>query len=200
MSFGMFAFAIAETIWSFYNLVFRTEIPYPGLPDVFYVSYYLFMVAGFFQVLKFLKVKINLINLTETAVIFSILFLITYLFLSTNTGTINPLSIVGLLNIGYPVLDSLLISLAILATRSKAGILNNDLMYFVFGFIMLAAGDTLFSYQSSLGTYWNGNLADVYFATSGILIILGVLSLPEIIISANAIDQTKIWTQNKPEK
>jgi hypothetical protein len=141
-----------------------------------------------------------LINLTETAVIFSILFLITYLFLSTNTGTINPLSIVGLLNIGYPVLDSLLISLAILATRSKAGILNNDLMYFVFGFIMLAAGDTLFSYQSSLGTYWNGNLADVYFATSGILIILGVLSLPEIIISANAIDQTKIWTQNKPEK
>ena len=192
LSFGMFSFTLAEIVWSIYNLVLKTEIPYPGIPDIFYISYYVFMVIGFLHILKFLKVKITLVTFTETGIVFCALFSIIYLFLKTNLGPVHQGNLANLLNLAYPILDSLMISLAILATRSQIGILNNSLMYFVFGFILLAAGDTLFSFQTSFGTYWNGNLVDIYFATSGILIAFGILNLPEIISNVNVTDQTKI--------
>jgi hypothetical protein len=64
--------------------------------------------------------------------------------------------------------------------RTQTGHLNTHLLYFIFGFIALAGGDTLFAYQTTLESYWNGNIADATFSIAGFLLLLGIINLPKL--------------------
>jgi hypothetical protein len=47
----------------------------------------------------------------------------------------------------------------------------------------LTFGDTIFAYQTSLDTYWNGNMVDIFFSLSGFFFAMGIYSMPTLLNS-----------------
>ncbi|MDO8987672.1 MAG: hypothetical protein Q7V14_05570, partial [Coriobacteriia bacterium] len=43
---GMTAFALGDATWSFMELALKVEVPYPGMPDLFYIGEYVFVCAA----------------------------------------------------------------------------------------------------------------------------------------------------------
>jgi len=175
------SFFVAQLIWLYYNLYATTAIPYPSIADYFWLAFYPLIGIGFMLLLKALKSTLNLSMLIEIIITAGVIFLVLSSFLSLNNTTLNLPILTVILDYAYPIFDSIIISIAIAALRSQAGRLHSQILYFVFGFIGLAVGDTLFTYQTALNTYWNGNIVDAIYAISCFLIMMGFISLPALV-------------------
>lgn len=181
MGLGSLSFFIAQLIWVYYNLILFAEVPYPGLADLFWMLFYPFTAIGGVLVMKEIKINFTWDRILEILLTFAIVFSIIFSFISVNKiqEQLSPLT--QLLNLSYPFFDALLLTLTLTAIRSQLGKLQPVLLYFMFAFVALAFGDTLFAYQTTLGYYWNGNIIDAIYAFAGYLYTLGILSLPQII-------------------
>lgn len=174
------SFTVAQAIWIYYNLFTNTEIPYPGPADFFWVLFYFLIALGVVLLLKSFSVSLTFSNLMEILVISGLIFLIISSFLSLNNTQVGLPFLTKLLNYAYPICDSILIALSITALRSHIGRLNSNFLYFIFGFIALTIGDTTFAYQTTLETYWNGNITDLTYAISGFLLLIATINLPKL--------------------
>lgn len=177
-------FSVAQIVWIYYNVIVRTEVPYPGPADLFWLLFYPTMALGFTTLLAKLKATLTFTNYIEIIITSGIIFLLLSSFLSLNETQIGVSLLTQFFNYAYPVLDAILIALGITILRSQAGHIIPQLLYFIFAFVLLAAGDTIFAYQNTLETYWNGNIVDLIYAISGALFLLGIINLPTLFISS----------------
>jgi hypothetical protein len=113
----------------------------------------------------------------QTILIFAAIFFITYSFVQTSSPQEGLPFLIRVLNLSYPFFDSLLIAFTLTAIRSQLGHLQPLLLYFVFSFTALAFSDSLFAYQTTLETYWNGNVVDALYAISGFLFAMGTATI-----------------------
>ncbi len=128
-----------------------------------------------------INIKFHFAQLLEIALVTGVLFLIINDFIQSSAPQISVPLLPKILNYTYPLLDALLVSLSLAAIRSKLGSLQPILLYFILAFVTLAFADTIFTHQTSLGTYWNGNYVDAMFSLSSFLFAMGVLNLPKIV-------------------
>lgn len=178
---GSLSFSIAQLIWVYYNLILKTPIPYPSIADLFWILYYPFMIVGSILVMHEIKIKLTWSVILETSVIFTLIFFIIYSFISTGSTQESLPLLTQALNLSYPIFDSLLIAMMITAIHSQLGHLQPLLLYFIFAFTALAFGDTLFAYQTTFETYWNGNVVDATYALAGFLFAMGIHSLHDLL-------------------
>lgn len=176
-------FFIAQLIWVYYNVIVMSEIPYPGPSDFFWLMFYPLIGTGFLILLKNLKAQLNLADIFEFVVVSSIIFLIISSFLTLNSSQEGLPVLTQVLNYLYPVFDSILIGLSVATLHSQAGQLKYHLLYFIFGFATLVIADTLFAYQTTIETYWNGNSADLIFSIAGFFLLMGIIHLPNLLTS-----------------
>jgi hypothetical protein len=177
-SFGLVFYAIGLFIWTYFNLFLRTEIPYPSLADAAFLLYYPGVILGTYFLVKSFGGKFTGKLIFEGVLTFLVFFGILYLFLNQTSQGIGVSFGARFLNILYPIADSFLTALAITILRTEKGIADHpNILYFVFAFIVLAAADTIFSFRSSNGIYWNGDISDFLFAVSGFLTAWGILTL-----------------------
>lgn len=181
MMLGSLSFFIAQLIWVYYNLILHSPIPYPGLADLFWVLFYPLTALGGYLIMRDIKIIFTWERLLEMAVSFGIIFFIIYSFLIINNVQENLPLFTQLLNLSYPFFDALLLTMTLTAIRSQQGQLQPLLLYFIFAFITLAFGDTLFAYQTTLETYWNGNIVDAVYALAGYFYAMGIVSLPNLL-------------------
>lgn len=178
---GMFFYACGLIVWTYYNLVLKIPIPYPSLADVFFLLYYPGVIFGIYYMIRSFGSEITRKLTVEGVLVFVVFFSLLYVFLNqTSLGTSVP-ALARLLNVAYPLADSILITLAITVLRTEKGIATHpNILYFVLAFFLLATADTLFSYRSSTGMYWNGDISDFLFSVSGFITALGFLSFRRI--------------------
>ena len=181
ITFSYCLFSFAQSTWIYYNLFLRQDVPYPSIADYFWIAFYIVIFVGFILLLQALSSKITAANTVEAVVISTITFLILSSFLSLNTNSQNLSLLTKVLNYSYPVWDSILISLGIATLRSASGKINPHLLYYIFGFMSLAVGDTIFAYQTSNQTYWNGNIADLFYALAGFSILMATINIPRLL-------------------
>ncbi|HKB88021.1 MAG TPA: hypothetical protein VKC53_00020 [Patescibacteria group bacterium] len=178
---GMFFYGLGLVIWTYYNLVLKIEIPYPSFADIAFLIYYPGVFAGIYFLIKSFGGVLTKKLVIEGSLIFLVFFMIIYFFL--NQTSLGPDVSLGAryLNIGYTFFDSILIAMSITILRTEIGISSHpNILYFVFGFIILAVADTIFSYRSAVGSYWNGDMSDFLFAVSGFLTSWGILTIPNV--------------------
>jgi len=171
----------AQLTWYLYNIYYVTEIPYPSYTDLFYILFYASLaLAGVLSMIK-IKFKFHFTSIFEIFIVALVIMLITHSFMNSvsTSAPDSPLELI--LNFAYPALDAIMISLTLAAIRSQYGRLQPMLLYFIISFIMLTFGDTIFGYQTSLGTYWNGNLVDIFFAISGYFYAMGIVNMPQLL-------------------
>lgn len=179
---GSLSYFSAQLMWAYYNLILQVNIPYPGLSDILFLIFYFFVIIAGISIMKnSIHVKFNLVTILEILLITFIIFVIISSFINSISPLANESLLIQILGYTYPLFDSLLVVLALSAVRSEYGRVHPLLLYFMFGFLILAFADIIFTYQQALDTYWNGNTADILFTIFGFLFGMGVVELPKIL-------------------
>lgn len=174
---GVTIFGIGLLVWSYYNLFLDVDIPYPSLADAVYVFYMPILAYGIISLLRtfgiFMSKKIYL----ETFMIFVLAAV--FIFAVGNPPDLSPELpyLVKAFNIYYLLGDALLITLGITLIRLTRGKLHNSFFYFMFALFSMAAADFIFSYRTAHETYWNGDIADVFYSLAGLMFTLGIIKI-----------------------
>lgn len=161
---GTGLWVLAESTWAFYYFVFSVAVPYPSLADIFYTGGYLPIIAGLLGYLNTFWVALSRKRLgyavvaVGAGVILALLFVLP-VELGQSLPTINFLT-----DMIYPVLDLVLLSLAVLSLAIFAGgRIARWWMLFGAGASLYVIGDEFFLYQVAHGTYYNGSIDDLIF-------------------------------------
>jgi hypothetical protein len=186
--FATILFFTAQLIWFFYNTILHSEVPYPGIPDLLWVLFYLLNLGIAKELFNSLKIQFNSAKIFEILAIFFTIFIISHSFVTINDDIVNLSLTIKILNIAYPLFDSLLVAIFLSSIRSSEGRFKPALLFFTSAFFIFTMGDSLFTYQTALHTYWNGNFVDALFAISGYLYAMGAISLPQILSKDNTSD------------
>lgn len=181
---GLSLWAAGELLWLYLTAI-GEEIPYPGAPDVLYLSGYAFVAAFLFSLYrvspKAFENKMVVIVIAITIESFFLNFFLIQLAESI-VGYVQPTAddwLLLVVSLAYPLLDGmLLIPAAVLITGYQLGIMNRlSIVLFAVAVVLFAAGDTGFSY-SALTDYealqdeklWNVFYAASYVFFSGSLL------------------------------
>jgi diguanylate cyclase (GGDEF)-like protein len=169
------SYLIAEFVWSYYELILKTEVSFPSITDVFY------LIAMLFQIMAVLvKINEDKNNVKFFRFIFDILIIMTVAITLSWYFIIQPvldregiLSIFVLVYVGYPILDLLILSgITSLLFSSK---LNRVLPMKILILILLSFGilifaDTAYMIEIALNTYSFGNLIDPLWSLTFLLL------------------------------
>jgi hypothetical protein len=164
LTLGTGMWVVAEATWALYYFVVRVALPYPSLADVFYAGGYFPIIAGLLGYLNTFHVALSARRLAYAlvgiggAVALAILFVLP-VELIQNLSTINLLT-----DMLYPVLDLVLLSLAVLSLAIfVGGRIASWWVLFGTGAALYVIGDEFFLYQVAHGTYYNGSVDDLVF-------------------------------------
>lgn len=185
---GSLFFTLGQVSWFVYNIYLHKEIPFPGIPDIFFIGFYVSTAIGGILVMKQeISIKFSWGLILEIVLLTGLLSLMINSFISSASAVPDTTFSAQLLNYIYPFFDSLLVVLTLVAIRSEKGKLQPLLLYFMLSFISLAVADTLFAYQTELGQYWNGNYVDAMFAVGSYLFAMGIIYLPNLLHANDAV-------------
>jgi len=184
---GIFLWGLGETIWSYYNFFLGIPAPYPSLAEIGFAPSIFFYSLGTIFLAKATGAKFGLRS--KAAKIFLILSPIVilvasyYLLVSVARGGIlvpsgeTPLKLI--LDIVYPLGGFVGITVAIIVSglsfKYLGGVYKFDIYSLLFGLVGMFISDVIFSYTTTVGTYYNANLGDLVFGISWFLISFGVL-------------------------
>jgi hypothetical protein len=161
---GTGLWVLAESTWAFYYFILQVAVPYPSLADIFYTGGYFPIFAGLLGYLNAFRVALSRRRLGYALVVigFGVALALTFVLpveLAKNLSTINFLT-----DMTYPVLDFVLLSLAVLSLAIFAGgKIARWWMLFGAGASLYVIGDEFFLYQVAHGTYYNGSVDDLIF-------------------------------------
>ncbi|MDA4124079.1 MAG: hypothetical protein OK438_01320 [Thaumarchaeota archaeon] len=168
---GLWVFA--EASWAIYYFVLDIQVPYPSLADVFYIGGYLPIIAGLGAYLGTFRVAMSRQRLGFAIVVIAISTVLAMAFvLPTELAkSLSPFNLMT--DMIYPVLDLVLLSLAILSLAIfYGGTIARWWMLFGMGAILYVIGDEFFLYQAAGGTYYNGSLDDLLFLLAYLVLAL----------------------------
>ena len=186
LSFGLLSEWLAVTVWSFYNIVLKVEVPYPSIADLFYfaiIPLYSFAMislansAGAKFTLKRYKAKLNAILIP-----LGMLALAYYLFLKEGLEFTN--SFVTFFDLGYPLGYAITLSIAILTyflTRSYLGGMMKTVVLFVLvAYLVQFTADYGFLYTNLQGTYYNANWVDLLYAAALTVMSIAIIQFGNV--------------------
>ncbi|MDB5171128.1 MAG: hypothetical protein JWO35_822 [Candidatus Saccharibacteria bacterium] len=189
VSFGLVLWGLGETIWSYYNFVKHVPAPYPSLADIGFAPSIFFWVLG----IAFLSIATGALFALKKShvakaivVIAPILLLIPSYYLQIKLargGTLVPPdepALKTVLDIVYPFGDFLALTLAavvfILSYRYFGGFYRRAISFILAGSAVMYIGDSVFSYTTTKGTYYNANWGDLILTVGLFLITFGILA------------------------
>lgn len=178
---GVASFGIGDVIWAIIEVGMGKEVPYPGVPDVFYLLEYVFLGAGIalagLAYRRLVPVRKPLvIALTVTVLIAGLLW---FAFISplVVAGEWNPESILSAI---YPLADIILLFgpalfIVLIVAQLGGGRLGWPWLAVSTGALVLAFSDSVYSYLSAIDAYQSGMAVDYGWMVAHVLIALGAL-------------------------
>jgi diguanylate cyclase (GGDEF)-like protein len=172
---GLAAWSIGEWIWSYYEVIEGSEVPFPSLADAGYLLFPVFCLAGLFVRPSAAFVgRARLRVLLDGTMVVASLFILSWataLGAVYHAGAQNTFSLV--VSLAYPASDLVLITVAVLvASRAR---LDAGLVLLVGGLTSMAVADSAFAYLVAAGTYGTGAFTDVAWVAA--FLAIGVSAL-----------------------
>jgi len=178
---GMLAFALGDAVWSWIEVVQRAEVPYPGLPDVFYVSEYVFiglaLLIAAVSYSRLLDIRVAA-GFAATAGVVMLVLLYFGLFepyiLSDSSLSTGEL----VASIFYPSADVVLllvpsILLVLVVAKLGHGRLGWPWWFVAMGAAILALSDATYSYLSVSDAYSAGSIVDYGWMLAHVSLAVG---------------------------
>ena len=161
---GFCVWVVAEATWAFYYFVLQIVVPYPSIADIFYTSGYFPVIAGAAIYLDTFRVAISRRRLIVAVAATGLALALCLSFVVPIELAANPALTRMLTDLSYPILDLILVSLAIFGlVIFHGGRMARWWLLFGGAACMYVIGDELFLYQTSIGTYYNGGIDDLIF-------------------------------------
>lgn len=187
ISAGLFTWGVGSMIWAYYNFFEHIAAPYPSLADLWYVFTIPLWIAGTIDLskatgakfgFKAMKGKLLLIFIPLVVIIFSYYLLVVV----ARSGMITDLS-TGYLKIffdlAYPIGDIIILTLALiifgLSFNYFGGKYKLPIFAILLGFTLMYVADFVFSYTTTIGTFFVGYWGDLLFMLALGTITFGIL-------------------------
>ncbi len=172
---GLAAWSIGEWIWSYYEVIAGSEVPFPSLADAGFLLFPVFCLAGLFLRPSAAFVgRARLRVLLDGTMVVASLFILSWataLGAVYHAGAQDTFSFV--VSLAYPASDLVLITVAVLvASRAR---LDAGLLLLVGGLTSMAVADSAFAYLVAAGTYGTGAFTDVAWVAA--FLAIGVSAL-----------------------
>jgi hypothetical protein len=189
ISLGLALWGSGETIWSYYNFFKHVPAPYPSVADIGFAPSIFFWILGtaFLSVATGALFALKKSHMTKVFVIIAaFVLLVPSYYIQVHLargGVIVPSgepALKAVLDIAYPFGDflALLFAATVFALSYKyfGGIYRRAVIYILAGLLVIYAGDTVFSYTTTKGTYYNADFGDLILATGLFLLSFGILA------------------------
>lgn len=189
ISLGLFLWGCGENIWSYYNFVLNVPAPYPSLADVGFAPSIFFWILGVFNLAKATGAAYALKKHQKPkilAVLLPLLLLIPSYIIQIGIargGTLVPEGeplLKAILDIAYPFGDFLALTIAtlvyLLSYKYFGGIYRAAISFILAGLAVMYFADSVFSYTTTKGTYYNANWGDMLLTIGLSLLTYGVLA------------------------
>ncbi len=184
---GLLLWGSGETIWSYYNFFLSEPAPYPSLADIGFAPSIFFYGLGAIYLSKATGAKYGLRN--GYAKLFAVvapivIFAISYYVLVTiaRGGVLVPegeTTLKIILDIAYPLGDFLAFAIAAvvsgLSFKYMGGRYTLDVVAILLGLFVMFVADSIFSYTTTTGTFYNGSFGDLMLTFGLFLLTFGVL-------------------------
>jgi hypothetical protein len=169
------AWTFAEVIWGIYDLVLRVVVPVPSWADVGYLGAIPLAAAALLchpgiHTAGSHKARATLDGLAiGTAVLLlSWTFVLGSLWRHTDLTTAG-----GIVALGYPFGDIVIIFLIVLSVRSMTATGRRPLLWVLVGLFAMAVSDSTYAYLAEVGRYSTGNLVDIGWVVGYLAIAVG---------------------------
>jgi hypothetical protein len=171
-SIGTACWVLAEASWAAYYFA-GVDVPYPGVPDIFYLAAYLpLSLAVLFYLRSFSGAMTKQRRFTSAVAITISVALVLGIVVRYEISNPNPL-LTTATDLAYPIADLILLSLTILSLAIFiGGSMGKWWSVLAAAIILDIVGDELFLYQVANGTYYNGNIDDLIYVWAYLLVAL----------------------------
>lgn len=190
ISLGLVLWGLGESIWSYYNFFRHVPAPYPSLADIGFAPSVFFWILGAFFLAHasgaWLLLKRSLKAKIFATVAIAVLMVISYyLLIRLARGNVlvpkGETSLKIVLDVAYPLGDFLAATFAfVVATLSfkyLGGLYRPAIWAVLAGLATMYVADTIFSYTTTVGSYFNGDWGDLLLFLGLFLLSFGVLGL-----------------------
>lgn len=171
------SYVVGLLIWSYYNVIAKIQVPYPSPADIFFVLYYPLLAVGCWHLLTMVQSHIHMQHFMEVLAIFFMSAIVIVGFISTPDITSGLSVITRVVNLWYPLGDSLLVAISYLAFRAGHAKFQTGILILMIGLLIQVFADIIFSSRTAAQIYWNGDISDILFALSGWTISFSILNL-----------------------
>src|SRR5258708_5533396 len=173
IGFGIFLWGCGEAIWSYYNFFMHVPAPYPSLADIGFAPSIFFYGLGAFYLSKATGAKFGLRNKYAKFFVtlgpLIIILLSYYLLVVVARGNLlvsnKEQHLKTLFDILYPLGDFVGLTIAIMVSglsfKYLGGKYKFDIYSILLGLSVMFVADTIFSYTTTVGTYYNANFGDL---------------------------------------
>ena len=170
---GLSAYAVGQTIWSYYAIVLHQATPFPSWADAGYLSAYPLLLLSILRLptqrlppaLRWRVILDSLVTLT------ALVTLSWYFVLGPTVQQGTESLFAKLLGAAYPLGDLvLLVSLLLVMAQRRDSVPRSVVAVLSLGLICVILADTVFAYQTLKGTYVSGRLTDVAWPLGYLLI------------------------------
>lgn len=177
LALSLASYAIGQVVWTYYNLFASNDVPYPSLADVFFILFIPFTALSIFAFLRIYRVLLSRRIVVESVLVFIAATAAIFLYQGSDYffGDITLLE--KAFNIMYLLTDSLLITFAAIVIRTSGGTFHKGLIILVAGYLIRASADLVFYYRAAQQLYWNGDVSDLLYAVSAVVIAMGAIHL-----------------------
>ncbi|MDZ4063092.1 MAG: hypothetical protein U1E22_00315 [Coriobacteriia bacterium] len=178
---GVLMFALGDLTWTIIEVGLGKEVPYPGLPDLFYLAEYVFLAWALIRLVSGFRGLLDLrsplaiasaLTLASLAVLWFSLLQPYVLFDSSISIAEKALSsfypIADIVLLGMPTLVALLV-----VSRMGSGSLAWPWYAVATGVLLLAVSDATFSWMSAAQGYKGGAIVDYGWMAAHVMIAFG---------------------------
>jgi hypothetical protein len=189
ISLGLFLWGMGESIWSYYNFFKHVPAPYPSLADIGFAPSIFFWILGTAYLSRATGALLVLKRSRKAkilVVIIPLILLVPSYYIQIQVarqGVLVPdgeTTLKTILDIAYPFGDFLALTfaalVAILSHRYFGGIYRRAVSYLLAGLAVMYFADSVFSYTTTKGSYYNADWGDLLLATGLYLLTVGVLA------------------------
>lgn len=187
LSLGLLSWSLGNWIWSYYNFFLENNVPYPSFADVGYIGAVPLWMVGSFYLSKATGVRYGLKKKAGQLylVILPIITLVISYHLLVNVARGGSVTSGGgflkiFFDFAYPIGDVVIVTIALLvyglSFKYLGGKYKWPVLITLLGFVLMFLADFSFSYETTLGTYYDGDIFNLVFIVALSTIGFGVTS------------------------
>lgn len=183
---GLSSWGLGSMVWAYYNFFEQIEVPYPSIADFWYILALPLWVYGAINLSKATGAKFALENIKGRSLLIIVPVIVTlfsyYLLVTVARGGVISDGFDGgskiFFDFAYPIGDVFILTIATLifglSFKFFGGLFKIPIFSLLLGFAVMYVADFIFSFTTTIETFYVGHFGDLIFTIALFLMTFGI--------------------------